>query len=219
MKLGPDEEFCEGCGQPVKKQAQICPNCGINTSQGVQSARQTEFCNSCGEEIIADAEMCPNCGVSQGRSYGISGGGNNADSVVYYLQLIAGSIVLLTALSMFGNGAAIGALITAIFGLLLFPQIREELNLHKEYPITAFGWQKSVTRKPIRTGTCTICSSDISEGHMKTYSDEFTIAGFRVYSKTKGQNHYCNTCSEGDNVQQVSTGKTPDKELEELLEE
>lgn len=35
---GPDEVYCTSCGVPIKKQAEICPNCGVrNTNRDVGS--------------------------------------------------------------------------------------------------------------------------------------------------------------------------------------
>lgn len=35
---GPDEEFCASCGEAIKQQAVICPNCGVKTeTEGVLS--------------------------------------------------------------------------------------------------------------------------------------------------------------------------------------
>jgi ribosomal protein L37E len=37
---GPDEIFCSSCGEPIKKAAKICPECGVpnnkKTTSGVQ---------------------------------------------------------------------------------------------------------------------------------------------------------------------------------------
>jgi TM2 domain-containing membrane protein YozV len=27
--LGPDEQYCSSCGEPIKKEAEICPHCGV----------------------------------------------------------------------------------------------------------------------------------------------------------------------------------------------
>ena len=31
---GPDEQFCSSCGEVIKKQAEICPDCGVRQSSG-----------------------------------------------------------------------------------------------------------------------------------------------------------------------------------------
>jgi hypothetical protein len=32
--LGPDEEYCTSCGEPIKKEAEICPECGVSHNPG-----------------------------------------------------------------------------------------------------------------------------------------------------------------------------------------
>lgn len=45
-KKGPDEIYCRSCGEPIKKKAEICPNCGVaneytDPSQGNNKTNQT----------------------------------------------------------------------------------------------------------------------------------------------------------------------------------
>lgn len=35
---GADEIFCRSCGQPIKKEAEICPECGVRNEREVQSS-------------------------------------------------------------------------------------------------------------------------------------------------------------------------------------
>lgn len=35
---GPDEMYCESCGEIVKKEAEICPNCGVRVNKGSTSS-------------------------------------------------------------------------------------------------------------------------------------------------------------------------------------
>lgn len=69
---GADEIYCRTCGEIIKRQAEICPECGVaneaaNASSQYSStndrSHETIFCRSCGEEIIRQAEICPHCGV------------------------------------------------------------------------------------------------------------------------------------------------------------
>lgn len=76
---GPDEIYCSSCGEPIKKEADICPHCGVRQDES-QESESTEtsdkkekgpdeiYCRSCGEPIKKEAEICPHCGVPQGES-------------------------------------------------------------------------------------------------------------------------------------------------------
>lgn len=37
-KAGPDEVYCTSCGVPIKKEADICPDCGVGQNQTDESA-------------------------------------------------------------------------------------------------------------------------------------------------------------------------------------
>jgi len=38
---GPDEVFCESCGEAIKKEAQLCPNCGVRNGKSGGSGRSS----------------------------------------------------------------------------------------------------------------------------------------------------------------------------------
>lgn len=76
---GPDEIYCRTCGEPIKRAAEICPECGVRNEGGgagrgqstfAGPSRETIFCRSCGEEIMQRAEICPNCGVANSHGDG-----------------------------------------------------------------------------------------------------------------------------------------------------
>jgi RNA polymerase subunit RPABC4/transcription elongation factor Spt4 len=58
-----DEIFCPSCGGTIKKEAELCPKCGVPKSKW-RNAEEV-FCTSCGEKIKKEAEICPKCGVRQ----------------------------------------------------------------------------------------------------------------------------------------------------------
>jgi RNA polymerase subunit RPABC4/transcription elongation factor Spt4 len=70
-----DEIFCPACGAVIKKDAEICPICGVrqNGTWASNSGNDTAFCSSCGTVIKKDAEICPKCGVRQKKTSGNSG--------------------------------------------------------------------------------------------------------------------------------------------------
>jgi uncharacterized membrane protein YhaH (DUF805 family)/RNA polymerase subunit RPABC4/transcription elongation factor Spt4 len=57
------EIYCPSCGAIIKKEAEICPKCGVPKAKWRSSSEV--FCLSCGEKIKAAAEICPHCGVRQ----------------------------------------------------------------------------------------------------------------------------------------------------------
>jgi TM2 domain-containing membrane protein YozV/RNA polymerase subunit RPABC4/transcription elongation factor Spt4 len=58
-----DEIFCPSCGANIKKEAELCPKCGVPKNKW--RVNEEVFCTSCGEKIKRDAEICPKCGVRQ----------------------------------------------------------------------------------------------------------------------------------------------------------
>jgi TM2 domain-containing membrane protein YozV len=64
-----DEAFCASCRAVIKKDAEICPHCGVRQKRqnSEVSVSGEAFCASCGAVIKKDAEICPHCGVRQKR--------------------------------------------------------------------------------------------------------------------------------------------------------
>ena len=58
-----DEMFCPSCGAIIKKEAELCPSCGVPKQKW--RTHEEVFCTSCGEKIKREAEICPKCGVRQ----------------------------------------------------------------------------------------------------------------------------------------------------------
>lgn len=85
---GPNEIYCRSCGETIKRQAEICPHCGVRNeaaeSAGGLAAQEHVHCRSCGNEMHREAEICPDCGVANPLQSG-SGtrqptGGNTASA-------------------------------------------------------------------------------------------------------------------------------------------
>ena len=71
-------KYCISCGENIKDEAEICPECGVNQSKLPESgtddrSENEKFCTSCGEIVNRDAEICPNCGVRQAEPATASG--------------------------------------------------------------------------------------------------------------------------------------------------
>jgi RNA polymerase subunit RPABC4/transcription elongation factor Spt4 len=73
-----DEKYCFSCGEVIKREAEICPKCGVNQLKRSNTSALEVYCLSCGELIKREAEICPKCGVRQFSQAGqlISGDGN-----------------------------------------------------------------------------------------------------------------------------------------------
>jgi RNA polymerase subunit RPABC4/transcription elongation factor Spt4 len=68
------EMFCFSCGTVIKKEAEICPKCGVRQKgQRSHGGSPDVYCISCGEVIKREAEICPKCGVRQ-KGQGSPGG-------------------------------------------------------------------------------------------------------------------------------------------------
>lgn len=64
-----DEIFCRSCGDPIKKQAEICPNCGVKNNQ-------TEQTSSSGAQRTIDKQHDPSnytTTVSEDWYYAVAG--------------------------------------------------------------------------------------------------------------------------------------------------
>ncbi|MEI0700836.1 TM2 domain-containing protein [Brachyspira intermedia] len=61
-QLSFNEAYCHSCGKPIKKEAEICPFCGVK-----QREKKVDeiYCRSCGKIIKKEAEICTFCGVRQ----------------------------------------------------------------------------------------------------------------------------------------------------------
>ena len=63
--MNSDEKYCFSCGEVIKKEAEICPKCGVNQLKRSITSALEVYCFSCGEVIKKEAEICPKCGVRQ----------------------------------------------------------------------------------------------------------------------------------------------------------
>lgn len=68
-----DEVYCRSCGNIIRKEAEVCPKCGVNRTKPIAS--EEVYCHSCGEKIKNAAEVCPHCGVRQIKSGSASAAG------------------------------------------------------------------------------------------------------------------------------------------------
>lgn len=191
-----DEQFCSTCGSVIKKQAEICPECGVkNTAQKGTNGPTFQFCESCGEQIRSDTELCPNCGVTQ-TSTG-SDGLDSSDVILYVL----GSLFIIGGLGTVFDpeGGLVVSVLTGlaliIVGVAMLPVVHQRSS--RRYPLTTFGTVQSVEEYPVSSdaGACAVCQRPVTEGVRREYSEEFTLFGVVLSSETGGVNTYCKTCA------------------------
>lgn len=206
MTKGPDEMYCESCGETVKKHAEVCPNCGVRPGSGGSSGglESERFCQSCGESIRANAEICPNCGVRPGSSSGglAASAGGSSNETVYYLGWTFGVLFILAGLGTFGEGNVVVSFFQGLFyiavGAVLLPPTRERLD--KEFPVTTVGRVRSVDETAIANADepCSACYGPIDDGVVRSYSEQFVLFGVPLYTVDEGRNQYCRACANGE---------------------
>lgn len=95
---GPDEVFCRSCGEPIKKEAEICPECGVrNEKASTSSSSQKQASGSSYQHDPSEYETT----VSESWWYGILGGG------ILWIVVLAGV-----------SAVPEGGPVSAFFGLL-----------------------------------------------------------------------------------------------------
>ena len=85
-----DEKYCFSRGEVIKKEAEICPKCGVNQLKRNNTSALEVHCFSCGEVIKKEAEICPKCGVRQikqssqtGELFTQNGNERQIDKIMY----------------------------------------------------------------------------------------------------------------------------------------
>ena len=124
--LTSDEVFCRSCGNIIRKEAEVCPKCGVNREKAVIS--DDVYCQSCGEKIKSAAEVCPFCGVRQVIVINQKGNGFPNASLVFgltsiipmagFILGILGLIFSIKTLKIKKYGKAIAGLIVRCIGTL-----------------------------------------------------------------------------------------------------
>lgn len=81
----PDEIFCRSCGEPIKKKAEICPECGVRNEEGSfeQLAQPTTSSSSVSSHDPSQYETT----VSDTWWYGVAGG-----TILWILVLVLAGI-------------------------------------------------------------------------------------------------------------------------------
>lgn len=200
MSKNPDEIFCVYCGERIKKQAEICPSCGVRNRQDVFPDSKEMYCFSCGEEIKTKAEICPNCGVkntpgvtSQTAS-DISYSFDDSQKILEILTSGLGIFLIIASIGALSEGDIIAGVLILSIGVGLLPQVRNHIN--REHPITTIGYVSSVNEVNLDTSdeVCTICYNSAKEGKQRVYTKKFVFLGIPIYTVDRGENVYCSSC-------------------------
>lgn len=211
MSKGPDEVYCQSCGETVKEYAEFCPNCGVEPggSERESTGKTDHFCQSCGERVKAQAELCPNCGVRQRsnvatarQSQSVGESNDGSSDLVTYAASGFGIVLILAGIGTFGQGNVAVSFFQGVFyillGAILLPPTRKRFD--KEFPVTTVGSVRSVDESAIeRTDKpCSACYDQITNGVARTYTERFVLFGVPLYVREEGRNEYCQTCANGE---------------------
>ncbi|WP_132058480.1 hypothetical protein [Halorussus amylolyticus] len=138
-----------------------------------------------------------------------------ADAVSELLYGIAGW--LLVGLGVLGVVAAVGgaiqrpslapvvvfvvSMLSVSLGVFVNPRFRRRLN--RRHAVGRFGRVRSVDARVLRSAEgrseqCVGCDSQLREGLIRRYREEFALAGVPVYTLSEGFNYYCPACATTD---------------------
>ncbi|MFP8953573.1 hypothetical protein ACLI4Z_11445 [Natrialbaceae archaeon A-arb3/5] len=102
--------------------------------------------------------------------------------------------------------AVIGILFLVSFafvalGAFVTPRFRRRVD--RRHALSRFGRIRSVDRRTIRpdeetSEQCVSCRSEIDQGMVSRYREEYAIAGVPVYTASEGYNHYCLECASAE---------------------
>lgn len=192
-----DEVFCQHCGGSIKKQAEICPDCGVKNNGNISGQSTDIYCRSCGESIKRQAEICPDCGVRNGYT-----SANNPSSLDIDLLRVGaigfGVLFLLAGLGAMTGGSILRGLSYLAIGLVLLPQVRRRIS--KEYSITTFGYVASVDEAIMSEPDlpCSACQNPVGDGVQRKHTKQFVLFGAPIFTSNEGENIYCQSCANGE---------------------
>lgn len=189
---GFDEIFCRSCGEAIKKEAEICPHCGVRNEQNPRGSSDSYNHTSKSQGYSSDSSLNIDSDTIQ---YGLLA-----------LQWGLGILLLLAGLGTLGSGGGFIGLIISIFqaifyiviGALLIPPIREKISI--EYSPSTFGRVQSVNQEIAHDSEvpCSACHSSVAKGISRTYKEQFVLFGVPLITFDEGKNTYCRNCANGE---------------------
>jgi RNA polymerase subunit RPABC4/transcription elongation factor Spt4 len=191
---GYDEVFCASCGEPIKKQAELCPHCGVR-NQETNRTSSVEIDESNLTSRFKEINQSTDVDIDELFRYGSKA-----------LAWVFGIFFVLGGLGMLFSGVGIVGLIFSFvqgvifiaIGAILLPPVRERITL--EYPVTTVGWVRSTGEGIIRDvdEPCSVCYNSIDKGIARTYREQFVLFGAPLFTKDEGSNNYCQSCAGGE---------------------
>jgi TM2 domain-containing membrane protein YozV len=88
---GPDEVYCQSCGEPIKAEAEVCPNCGVR-QQGSPGEEKSSAVSFIASLIIPGAGQAYNEQI--GRAIAMFFGAVVADTIIVLLAIILTFILI-----------------------------------------------------------------------------------------------------------------------------
>lgn len=200
MNKKPDEIFCPYCGDSIKKQAEICPSCGVRNRQDALPDSQLMHCFSCGEEIRTAAEICPSCGVKNTPPHSGSTTTKNPSfsgdrrKIVRITTTGLGILLIIASIGALSEGELSVGVPYALIGMALLPQVRDRISI--EYPLSTIGYVSSVDETDLAESgkPCTVCQKPVEKGKQRVYTKKFVFLGIPIQTVDEGANPYCSSC-------------------------
>jgi hypothetical protein len=183
---GYDEVFCASCGEPIKKQAELCPHCGVRNQEASQTSSVKTNESSLASEL-REINQSTDIDIDELLRYGLKA-----------LAWIFGIFFLLGGLGGLSNGAGIVGVVFIAIGAILLPPVRERISV--EHSITTVGSVRSTGEGVIRNVNepCSVCYDSIDKGVARTYREQFVLFGVPLFTEDEGSNNYCRSCAGGE---------------------
>ena len=92
-----DEVYCFACGSVIKREAEICPKCGVNQIKRRETIQAEVYCRTCGQMVKKDADFCIKCGVRQFSISTENKNGYAVTSLTFGIFCLVFSLIAITA--------------------------------------------------------------------------------------------------------------------------
>ncbi|WP_254863498.1 hypothetical protein [Halovivax gelatinilyticus] len=120
-----------------------------------------------------------------------------------WLLIGFGLALAISSLSQASDGpfALVGvgfAIVLLAFGVFVNPGLRRRID--RRHGIDQFGTVRSVDHRVFRPDRrtverCLVCDEPTDRGLIRRYREEVVLAGFPIYTRSVGYNHYCPDCA------------------------
>ena len=131
-----DGAYCFACGSIIKKEAEICPKCGVPQNKRILTTQEEVYCKACGQIMKNEAEICIKCGVRQFSLITKKRNGFAVTSLVFGILSCIYSLVSLGNMAFEGDPAltnlpviTIFSILSVVFGGISFVKYKHRLAL------------------------------------------------------------------------------------------